>query len=141
MKALSPVAVLAVVLSVAAPLALAGVGEKKAKPERIAFGEKVELAEHAVPGKTTIFDFTSNYCPPCRRIAPLLDALHERRDDLAVVAVDINRPQVKGIDWDSPVAKQYRIRSVPQFKIFGPDGKLQAEGDKAAEIVMGWLSE
>lgn len=141
MKHLMPAGLLAVCLLLVAPLAMAGGGQKKEKPERIAFGQKVDLTEHVVPGKTTIFDFTSNYCPPCRRIAPMLDALHERRDDIAVVAVDINRPQVKGIDWDSPVAKQYRIRSVPQFKIFGPDGKLQAEGDEASKLVMGWLNE
>jgi thiol-disulfide isomerase/thioredoxin len=116
-------------------------GAKPDKPARIAFGQKVDLADHVVPGKTTVFDFTSKYCGPCQAIAPRLDALHERRDDIVVVAVDINRPDVRGIDWRSPVARQYAIDSVPQFKIYGPDGKLQAEGDEAAEMVFGWLGE
>jgi hypothetical protein len=59
-----------------------------------------------------------------------------------VVKVDINRPGVKKIDWDSPVAKQYGMGSIPRFKIYGPDGKLIAEdiGDSkpARAMVNQW---
>ena len=58
-----------------------------------------------------------------------------------VVKVDINRPDVRGIDWGSPVAKQYGMQSIPHFKVFGPDGKLQAEGKPARELVTGWFEE
>jgi thiol-disulfide isomerase/thioredoxin len=112
---------------------------KGAKPAHIAMGQKVNIADYLVPGKTTIFDFTSEYCGPCRAIAPKLDALHASRADIAVVKVDINRPGVKGIDWQSPVAKQYKMGSIPNFKVFGPDGKLIAEGDKASALVRSWL--
>ena len=101
---------------------------KSAKPEHISYGAEVVIADYLVPGKTTIVDFTSNYCPPCRVVAPLLEKLHETRDDIAVVKVDINRPNVKGIDWKSPVARQYQLESVPNFKVFDPQGKLIAEG-------------
>ncbi len=56
-----------------------------------------------------------------------------------MVKVDINRPGVKGIDWQSPVARQFSLESIPHFKVYGPDGKLQAEGDSAYEMVLGWL--
>ncbi|HEX2852161.1 MAG TPA: thioredoxin family protein [Opitutaceae bacterium] len=112
---------------------------KGPKPAHIAMGQRVVIADYVVPGKTTIFDFTSEYCPPCRAIAPKLDALHAKRDDIAVVKVDINRPGVKGIDWRSPVATQYKMQSIPNFKVFGPDGKLVAEGEKAGELVRSWL--
>jgi len=141
MKNLLPVAL---VVALAAGLTLTLVGgrpESTSSVKRIAFGQEVSLAEHVVAGKTTIFDFTSNYCPPCRQIAPKLDHLDETRDDIVVVAVDINRPDVKGIDWKSPVARQYDLHSIPHFKVFGPDGKLQAEGDAAAELVYGWLEQ
>lgn len=115
--------------------------EKGPEPLRISHGEKVALADYLVPGKITIFDFTSNYCPPCRMIAPHLDKLHETRDDIAVVAVDINRPETKGIDWKSPVARQYDLHSIPHFKVYGADGKMMAEGDEARSIVFGWLQE
>jgi thiol-disulfide isomerase/thioredoxin len=113
---------------------------KPAKPEHIAYGAEVKITDYLVSGKTTIFDFTSQYCPPCRAVAPLLEKLHQTRDDIVVVKVDINRPSVKGIDWDSPVAKQYELGSVPHFKVYGPDGKLMAEGKPASQLVYGWLN-
>jgi thiol-disulfide isomerase/thioredoxin len=120
---------------------LAQTRAKAATPERIAFGQEVNLADYLVPGKTVVFDFTSEYCPPCRAISPYLDKLHAKRDDVVVVKVDINRPDVRGIDWGSPVAKQYGMQSIPHFKVFGPDGKLQAEGKPARELVTGWFEE
>lgn len=113
--------------------------EKGAGPVTISHGAKVTLTDHIVPGKTTVFDFTSKYCPPCMRMSPLLDKLHAQRDDIAVVKVDINRPGTKGIDWKSPVAQQYELKSIPHFKVYGPDGKLKAEGDKARDMVSKWL--
>ena len=115
--------------------------EKGSQPATISQGAKIKIAEHLVPGKITIFDFTSKYCPPCVRIAPMLDKLHARHDEIAVVKVDINRPNTKGIDWDSPVARQQGLRSIPHFMIYGPDGKLKAEGEKARDIVMKWLKD
>ncbi|MEO6005872.1 MAG: thioredoxin family protein [Opitutus sp.] len=112
---------------------------KAAKPEHISYGKEVKITDYLVPGKTTVFDFTSQYCPPCRAVAPLLEKLHETRADVAVVKVDINRPEIKGIDWDSPVARQYRLESVPNFKVYGPDGKLVAEGKPASKLVYSWL--
>ena len=56
-----------------------------------------------------------------------------------MVEVDLNRPGVEGIDWESPVAQQYGMNSIPHFKVFGPDGKLQAEGKEARALVTGWF--
>lgn len=117
-------ALLASALVLTAPLLAA---TKPAEPLRVAMGETVNLADYLVPGKTVIFDFTSKYCPPCRFYDEPLHKLHLERDDLVVVKVDINRPGVKRIDWDSPVARQFGLQSIPQFKVYGPDGKLVAE--------------
>ena len=92
-----------------------------------------------MPGKTTIFDFTSEFCPPCRAIAPRLHKLHADRADIVVVEVDLNRPGVEGIDWGSPVAKQYGLTSIPAFKVFGTNGRLQMEGDDAYSWVTSVL--
>jgi len=112
---------------------------KSEKPEKISHGAEVKITDYLVPGKTMIFDFTSEYCPPCRAISPKLDALHASREDVVVVKVDINRPDHKGIDWKSPVAQQYALQSVPNFKVYGPDGKLVAEGKDASKLVYGML--
>ncbi len=118
---------------------------KGAEPLRIAHGENIALADYLVPGKTTIFDFTSEYCPPCRAYDEPLAKLHQQRTDLVVVKVDINRPETKGIDWKSPVAQQYGMNSIPHFKVYGPDGKLIAEDTTrpgpARQLVNQWLEE
>lgn len=121
-----------------------GAGAKKpTKPLRVAMGQPVQITDYLVPGKTVVFDFYSDFCPPCVRVAPALDKLHAKRDDIVVVKVDINRPGTKGIDWQSHVAKQYGLRSIPHFKVYGPDGKLLAEdsaqSSKAREMVMAWI--
>jgi len=122
-------------LSLLVGLAAAGLSfaapTKTAEPLRIAFGQEVKLTDYLVPGKTTVFDFTSKFCGPCRAYDQPLHELHTRRADLVVVKVDINRPDVKGIDWESPVAKQFELHSIPHFKVYGPDGKLLGE-DKIA---------
>jgi thiol-disulfide isomerase/thioredoxin len=112
---------------------------KGAEPLTVSHGREVQLADFAVPGKTTVFDFYSEFCPPCRAIAPLVKKLHEVRADIAVVEVDINRPGVEGIDWKSPVAREFQLDSIPHFKIYGPDGQLMSEGDPARAKVIEWL--
>jgi len=115
---------------------------KGPEPLVVAHGEQIDLTDYLVLGKTVIFDFTSKYCGPCQMYEEPLKALHRKRADIAVVKVDINRPGVTKIDWKSPVAQQYRMDSIPRFKIFGPDGKLVAEdigNDKPArKLVNTW---
>jgi thiol-disulfide isomerase/thioredoxin len=107
----------------------------------VAFGERIDLADYLVPGQTVVVDFYSDFCPPCVAIAPHLKKLAEQRDDILVLKVDINRPGVRGIDWQSPVAQQYGIRGVPYFKVFGPDGEIVADGAPARDMVLEWLGE
>lgn len=110
-------------------------------PVRIGAGQTVDLNAHLAAGEYTVFDFMSDYCPPCRQIAPWMDRLHAERDDVTVVKVDINRPGQRGIDWGSPVARQFGLRSIPHFKIYDPEGKLVAEGDAAWQMLTGWLEK
>ena len=111
------------------------------QPIRISQGEPVELADYAVEGEYVVFDFMSDYCPPCKRIAPWMDRLHSESEEVSVVKVDINRPGVRQIDWKSPVAAQFRLSSIPHFKVMDGEGKLVAEGDQAWQMVVGWLEK
>lgn len=118
----------------------ASAGDKK-RVSYIPGAQPVEIAEYAVAGETTVFDFYSEFCGPCRQISPFLERLDKARGDLSVVKVDINRPGVRGIDWGSPVARQYRLQSVPHFKIYGPDRKLMSEGEPAYRQIVGWIQQ
>ncbi len=108
----------------------------------VSHGEQIALEDYLVPGQTVIFDFYSDYCPPCVQISPYLARLARQRDDIIVVKVDINRPDHGGgIDWGSPVARQYDLNSIPDFRVYGPEGEKLAEGQQAHEMVVGWLQE
>ena len=105
-------------------------------------GQPIELNKLPVRGKITVVDFFSQYCPPCMRLAPLLEQLAQKRSDLAIKKVNIQRPEVSGkIDWQSPLAKQLELRSIPHFMIFDQKGKLSSQGQEAMKQVIAWLQE
>ncbi|MEA3402699.1 MAG: thioredoxin family protein [Armatimonadota bacterium] len=116
-------------------------GSKTEEVRVISHGEQVNLEDYLVEGQTVIFDFTSKYCGPCVRLDPYLKQLAEERDDIVLVKVDINRPDRRGIDWQSPVARQFELQSIPNFKVYGPEGDLVAEGDRARQMVLQWIQE
>ncbi len=130
-------------LALAVPVFAAGQHTKGEKPLSISHGQTVELTDFLVTGMTTIFDFTSEYCEPCRAYAEPLLALHQQGNDIAVVKVDINRAEYHEIDWESPVAQQFALsgQGIPHFKIYGPDGKLIVEGRPARQLVNQWLEK
>lgn len=101
-------------------------------------GQTIELAKNTVTGKFTVFDFSSEYCGPCPGMGAALKAFAAKAPDkYAVRKIDINRPGAQGIDWQSPVAKQFKLESIPHLKVYDPSGRLVAEGDAARE----WLSK
>lgn len=104
-------------------------------------GEALEIKSLLSRDRTTVFDFYSPYCPPCMALAPMLEQLAAKRPELTIVKVNINRPEVQGIDWKSPLAQQYGLKSVPNFKIFNAQGKLLAEGPQALKIILDWLQK
>ena len=115
--------------------------EETAGEQTVSHGEEIDVDALAVEGKFTVIDFFSEYCPPCVALSPKLEELVEKRDDVVVVKVDINRPDQQGIDWQSPVARQYGLDSIPRLRVYGIDGKMESEGDEAMETVMGWMTE
>ncbi|RJR45989.1 MAG: thioredoxin [Deltaproteobacteria bacterium] len=104
-------------------------------------GETLDLKPLLSRDHATVVDFYSPYCPPCVQVAPLLDELAKRKPETVFVKLNINRPQVRGIDWKSPLTQQYRLKSVPYFMIFKPEGKLAAEGPEAQKIIIDWLQK
>ena len=105
-------------------------------------GQTIDLKNLPVQGKITVVDFFSPYCPPCMQLAPLLEQLAQKRSDLAIKKVNIQRPEVSGkIDWQSPLAQQLGLHSIPHFMIFNQKGKLEAQGQEATKQVLAWLKE
>ncbi len=125
-------------LALSAPVLAGAVQEGNAGQE----GCALALQNLPVKGKITLVDCWSPYCPPCVRLAPFLEKLAQKRRDLAVVKLNINRPEVQnGIDWQSPLARQLGLRVIPHFLIFDPKGRLTAQGPEARQQVVDWLRE
>lgn len=98
-------------------------------------GQELQIERYRVAGKINVFDFFSEYCGPCRRIAPLLEQLARLNTEVVVNKVDINRPGVSGIDGASPVVAQYHLDSIPHFVVYDASGKKVAEGEAARNYV------
>ncbi len=82
-------------------------------------GEDVpSLAEHAVLGKVTVFDFYADWCAPCRNVDRHVFGLMAKGQDLAVRKLNIH-------SWETPLAKRYlaTVPALPLLIVFGKDGK------------------
>jgi len=98
-------------------------------------GQEFDITSLVMKGKVTIIDFYSDYCPPCRQLAPMLKNLHENDNKYHVVSLDVNRPKKRGIDWQSPLARQYGLQGLPYFMVYDEEGKLLAKDDEAYDMV------
>ena len=92
----------------------------------ISKGEAVQLEEHLVAGKFTLFDFYADWCTICREIGPQLDQMAEEYDWVAIRKIDV-------VDWTSDVARQFELTSLPYLVLYDPGGALVASGDHALD--------
>jgi thiol-disulfide isomerase/thioredoxin len=107
----------------------------RADYKELSHGRRIDIAQLVTPGKVTIVDFSSDYCAPCVELAMYLIKISKRYPErYAIRRVNINRPGFVGIDYDSPVSKQYSLSSLPMIVVFDSGVKL-AEGIDARK----WL--
>jgi len=101
-------------------------------------GQPIDVKKFVKPGQTTIIDFYSKSCPPCMKLGPMLEAMAAKRPNTQVVKLNIDRPGSQGIDFGSPLAKQYKIEGIPYLMIFDENGTLKAQGQEALNMVLPW---
>jgi thiol-disulfide isomerase/thioredoxin len=101
-------------------------------------GQPIDVKQFVKPGQTTIIDFYSTSCAPCMKLAPMLAAMAAKRPRTQVVKLSIDRPGAKGIDFDSPLAKQYNLTGIPHLMVFDENGQLKAQGREALPMVLEW---
>jgi len=96
--------------------------------QTITHGRKVDFEDHLVPRKFVLFEFYADWCGPCYALEPrLLDLAGRHNDRLALRKIDI-------INWDSAVARQYGLSSIPYLVLYGPDGQRIATGDAGSVV-------
>lgn len=66
-------------------------------------------------GKVKIVDFFATWCNPCRMLAPVLEELDKKYDELEIYKIDV--------DENSALADELDISSVPTLLIYR-DGKI-----------------
>ncbi|MGC9380769.1 thioredoxin [Streptomyces sp. MH13] len=67
-----------------------------------------EVIEAELP---VLVEFTADWCPPCRQMAPVLSALAEEEGDrLRVVQLDVDR--------NPETTNAYKVLSMPTFMVF-----------------------
>lgn len=104
-------------------------------------GQNLTVTDYLAKGKLNIVAFTSPACPACQALEPKLSEWALKNSQVVVSRVVIDRPGSQGIDWHSPLARQYELRSVPYFKVYDATGKLLAEGEKARRMIAKLLIE
>ncbi len=94
----------------------------------ISRGEKVEIKRHIKPGQVVLFDFYADWCGPCRKITPELEGLARKYPGQVVLKkIDIK-------NWNSAVAQQYGIRSIPHVVLYDQRGKKRVDGNALQAI-------
>ena len=85
------------------------------------FEEEVTSAQ-----KPVLLDFTASWCPPCQRLAPVIDRLAEKyAGKVTVGKVDV--------DVSQDIARKYGIESVPTILFFN--------GGELVDTVQGYQPE
>ena len=80
---------------------------------------KIEVLDSSVP---VIVDFWSQWCPPCKMIAPFLEQMAEEYEGKAKIG-KVN------VDEEQNLAAQFNIRSIPTLLFFkGGEVKDQVIG-------------
>lgn len=94
----------------------------------ISHGEAVEIKRHIEPGRVVLFDFYADWCGPCRKITPELEGLARKYPGQVVLKkIDIK-------NWNSAVAQQYGIRSIPHVVLYDQRGKKRVDGNALEAI-------
>jgi len=101
-------------------------------------GQPTDITQYVVPRHVTMIVFYSNNCPTCRSMDRTLRTLVERRPRTVLRYVDIDRPKMSSIDFQSPLARQYGITRVPTFVVYDQMGQRLPGG---TAIVSEWIQE
>lgn len=104
-------------------------------------GAAVNVQNYLAGGKYTLVEYYSPYSPECSELQQGINQLPQMYNFLAVRTVNINRPGVQGVDFQSPAAQELGLTTVPYFYIYEANKSLRAHGRPAREQVMQWLRE
>jgi len=95
----------------------AAVADRGQQVEVITHGAAVDITKHLARGNVTIVDFYADWCGPCKQLSPSLEQMANADPQISLRKIDI-------VNWNTAVAKQYNIRSIPQVNVYNRGGNL-----------------
>lgn len=114
-------------------------------------GKTISLKESL--GKVTIVDFWASWCGPCRRENPNVVAIYNELHSkgLNIIGVSLDEDPVKWKEaiakdkltwtqvsnlkgWEDPIAKQYKVESIPATFILDQSGNVVAQDLRGDEL-------
>jgi hypothetical protein len=104
-------------------------------------GTPVRVERYLAPGKYNIVVYYSPFDAPSVSYAQRLMLLPQVNRDVAVRTVNINRPEATAVDWDSQIAVDMQLQTLPFFVIYDPRQNLRAKGRPAFEQVNQFVRE
>jgi thiol-disulfide isomerase/thioredoxin len=102
----------------------------------ISQGDEVTLADHAAPGKFTIYDFGAPWCAPCHVAEKMLKDYLREHDDVAVRAIVLDSQNPKD-SFNLPAAHQHlrAAPGLPYFVVVNAKGKAVFKGPDVARLL------
>jgi len=85
--------------------------------EVISHGAQVDITKHLALGNVTVVDFYADWCGPCKQLSPTLEQMARTDPEIALRKIDI-------VNWNTAVAKQHNIHSIPQVNVYNRGGRL-----------------
>lgn len=74
------------------------------------------FAEYEAQGKPMMIDFSATWCGPCKKMAPIVEALAEKYDGQVIVGKC-------DVDECAEITSKYGIRNIPTI-LFFKDGQV-----------------
>ncbi|MCC7530347.1 MAG: hypothetical protein IT342_17615 [Candidatus Melainabacteria bacterium] len=104
-------------------------------------GTQCHVQRYLVPGKYNVVMYYSPYDATSMNYAQRLMQLPQVNRNVAVRTININRPEIQAIDWESQIALDMQLQTLPFFVIYGPRQELRAKGRPAFEQVNQFIRE
>ena len=96
--------------------------------QTLSHGRKVDLQESLRDGRWTIIAFGADWCGACQALEPSLLALIQEKQTVALRQIDI-------ASWDSPVAIQHGISTLPQLRLYDGTRLITADRHEVMKIL------